>query len=258
MTSRNRLDVTPLGYGAFKIGRHEGTKYPTGYELPDDRSVDRLLNGLLDMGINYLDTAPAYGSSEERIGRFIGHRGNEYLISTKVGESFESGRSSFDFSADAVKASVERSLRRLRRDVLDLVFVHAPRDDVHVLKATDVVATLVELKDRGRIRGLGLSAHTVEAATMALSWADAVMIEYHAENPSMLEVLDRAAGLGVMVMVKKGLASGRLPPAAAIRHVLAHAAVTSLLIATLDFEHLRQNWETAQRCRQLPNTNGRP
>ena len=53
--------MSPIGFGAFKIGRNEGIKYPQGYDLPDDARVERLLNEVLDLGINYVDTAPAYG-----------------------------------------------------------------------------------------------------------------------------------------------------------------------------------------------------
>ena len=65
------LFVTPLGFGAFKIGRNEQVKYPQPYDLPDDATVERLLNGVLDAGIHLIDTAPAYGLSEERIGKFL-------------------------------------------------------------------------------------------------------------------------------------------------------------------------------------------
>jgi len=77
--------VTPIGYGAFKIGRNEGIKYPQGYALPSEAEVGRLLNGVLDLGVNLIDTAPAYGLSEHRIGQAIGHRRREYVLSTKVG-----------------------------------------------------------------------------------------------------------------------------------------------------------------------------
>jgi aryl-alcohol dehydrogenase-like predicted oxidoreductase len=146
---RSGLRVSPIGFGAFKIGRNRGIKYASAYELPDDAAAGRLLNGVLDLGVNYIDTAPAYGVSEERIGRFLAHRRAEFVISTKVGETFADGRAVYDFSGAAVRASVERSLRRLRIDVLDIVFVHAHADDAGILRETDVVATLRELKQTG-------------------------------------------------------------------------------------------------------------
>ena len=62
------LELSPLGFGAFKIGRNQGIKYEQAYELPSDKDVSQLLNAVLDAGVNYIDTAPAYGLSEERIG----------------------------------------------------------------------------------------------------------------------------------------------------------------------------------------------
>src|SRR5665213_1331945 len=108
------LEVSPIGFGAFKIGRNAKTKYSQAYPLPDDLSVERLLNGVLDVGVTHIDTAPAYGLSEERIGQFISRRRNDLTLSTKVGEIFEHGQSRYDFSAAGVRTSVEQSLRRLR------------------------------------------------------------------------------------------------------------------------------------------------
>jgi aryl-alcohol dehydrogenase-like predicted oxidoreductase len=64
---RSGIRVSPLGFGAFKIGRNQGIKYPSSYDLPDEKSVSRLLNELLDLGITYIDTAPAYGLSEDAL-----------------------------------------------------------------------------------------------------------------------------------------------------------------------------------------------
>src|SRR5205814_1026963 len=111
--------------GSFKIGRNQKIKYAQGYDLPDDAAAGRLLNGVLDLGINLIDTAPAYGIAEERIGRFISHRRREFRLCTKVGETFANGESNYDFSAAAVTASVERSLSLLQTDVLDLVLIHS-------------------------------------------------------------------------------------------------------------------------------------
>jgi len=240
------LLLSPIGFGAFKIGRNEGVKYPSGYDLPDDAAVDKLLNAVLDAGINYIDTAPAYGISEERIGRSIAHRRSEYVLSTKVGETFEKGRSCYDFSAIAVRDSVERSLRRLRTDVLDIVFVHAPRDDLAILDDTDVADTLVALRERGLIRAIGFSGKTVGAAERTLGWADALMIEYHLEDRSHEELIRRAASNGVGVLVKKGLASGRLPAERAVRFVLGNPGVTSMVVGSLTMKHMLANIRSAE------------
>ncbi|MHC4218636.1 MAG: aldo/keto reductase [Planctomycetota bacterium] len=238
---RSGLSVSPLGYGAFKIGRNQGIKYAQGYELPDEAGVDRLLNAVLDLGINYIDTAPAYGLSEQRIGRTLGHRRRQYVLSTKVGETFLDGRSTYDFTARGVRSSVERSLRRLDADVLDLVFIHSDGSDLEILERTDAVPTLEALRSEGHVRAIGLSAKTVEGARAALSWSDAVMVEYHLDDPSCAPVITEAAAADVGVVVKKGLASGRLEPSDAVQFVLETPGVGSLVVGTLNIDHLREN-----------------
>ncbi|RMF72793.1 MAG: aldo/keto reductase [Planctomycetota bacterium] len=242
---RSGLRVTPIGFGAFKLGRNEGIKYSSGYALPDDATAARILREMVDLGINYVDTAPAYGISEQRVGAALGGRG-DVVISTKVGETFAQGRSTYDFSEAAVRASVQLSRQRLRRDVLDVVFVHAHADDVAILRDTDVVGTLRSLREAGVVRAVGFSGKTVQAAEMALSWADALMVEYHLEDRSHEEVIAEAHRRGVGVVVKKGLASGRLEPGDAVRFVLSHPGVTSLVIGGLSVEHMRENLRAAR------------
>ncbi|GDY08525.1 aldo/keto reductase [Planctomycetia bacterium] len=238
---RTELLVTPLGFGAFKIGRNEKVKYPQPYDLPDDATVERLLNGVLDAGINLMDTAPAYGISEDRIGKFLSSRRNEFVLSTKVGERFVNGESSFDFTAAGVRASVAESLHRLRTNVLDILFVHSNGDDLAIQQQTDVVPTLQKLKHAGYVRAIGFSGKTPAGAEAALEWADVVMVEYHLNDTSHAEFIASAASRGVGVVVKKGLASGHLPPADAIRFVLSNPHVASVIIGGLNLEHLKTN-----------------
>ncbi len=235
------LPLSVLGFGAFKIGRNQNAKYPEQYDLPDQAEVERLLNRLLDLGISYIDTAPAYGLSEERIGQAIGHRRDEFVLSTKVGETFDDGRSIYDFSDRAVRDSVARSLGRLKTEVLDVVFVHSNGDDMRILNETDVVSALSDLKSQGIIRAIGFSGKTVEGARAALEWADAIMVEYHVNDRSHADVITEAAAAGAGVVVKKGLASGHLPADEAIRFVLRNQHVGSLIVGGLNPMHMQQN-----------------
>ena len=240
---RTGLALSPIGFGAFKIGRNQGIKYDAPYDLPDDDAVAELIDGLLALGVNYFDTAPAYGLSEDRLG--VALCGSNAVISTKTGETFEDGRSTYDFSAAATESSVQRSLRRLRRDALDLVFVHAGGDEI-ALQRQGVVEALEGLRERGLVRAIGFSGRTVAAAEAALSWADAIMVEYHLDDRSHEPVMAAAADAGVGVIVKKALASGRLDPAESIRFVLSNPAVTSVVVGSLDLDHLAANVRTAE------------
>lgn len=244
------LRLSPIGYGAFKIGRNVGTKYDRAYELPDDTTVAHLLNGILDLGITYIDTAPAYGASEEHIGRAISRRRGEFTLSTKVGEFFENGVVRYDFSSAAVRQSVEASLRRLRTDVLDIVFIHSTHDDLRIVEQTDVVATLLSLRDAGLIRGIGLSGYTTEACRAAMAWADALMVEYHPGEESLAPVIAEAHAAGVAVIVKKALASGRLSATTALSFVLSNPAVTCVAVGSLNLDNLRENVRIALGARK--------
>ncbi len=235
------LLVSAIGFGAFKIGRNQNMKYPQGYPLPDEAMVDVLLNACLDLGINYIDTAAAYGVSEERIGRAISHRRGEFVLSTKVGEFFDEGTSRYDFSRHAMEASVRGSLARLQTDRVDLLLLHANADDLRIVTQTDAVETLQSLKSAGLTRFIGVSAKTDEAARSAMDWADLLMIDYSPQDASHEAVMEEAHRRGIGVIAKKGLGSGHLNAEAAIKFVLANQHVSSLLVGSLNLEHIRQN-----------------
>ena len=245
------LTVPPLGFGAFKIGRNQGVKYPGPYDLPDSAAVSRLLNAVLDIGCSLIDTAPAYGLSEQRIGEAIGHRRSEFVLSTKVGETWADDQSRYDFTEAAVRRSLEQSLTNLKTDVLDIVFIHSNGEDRRILLETDVVPILHEYRSRGTIRAIGLSGKTIEGAELAIKWADILMIEYHLNDTSHAQVMKRAAEAGVSVFIKKGFSSGMLAPEESIRFVLGNSAVTSLVVGGLNFDHFRENWIAAQQQRAL-------
>jgi aryl-alcohol dehydrogenase-like predicted oxidoreductase len=242
---RTGLKVSPIGFGAFKIGRNQKVKYPKPYDLPAEAEVETLLNAILDAGVSYIDTAPAYGLSEERIGRSIAHRRDEFVLSTKVGETFRDGQSQYAYSAAAVRESIDRSRHLFASEILDLVFIHSNGNDDFVLKQTDAVATLCDLKQAGVIRAIGMSAKTVEGTRQSLEWADVIMVEYHLDDRSHEEVIAEAADRGVGVVVKKGLAAGHLAPDEAIRFVLGNPHIGSLVIGGLNPAHIRANVNVA-------------
>jgi aryl-alcohol dehydrogenase-like predicted oxidoreductase len=245
---RTGLSVSPIGFGAFKIGRNQKTKYATAYDLPSESQAAALLDGVLDLGINYIDTAPAYGLSEERIGRLISGRRHDYVLATKVGERFANGNSAYDFSAAAVRESVEQSLKNLATDVIDVLLLHSDGRDAWIQNETDAVGVLQDFKARGVARAIGLSGKTVDGTRLALDWADVLMVEYHLEDRSHEEAIAEAANRGVGVLVKKGLGSGRLTADAAVRFVLKNPNVASIVVGGLSLAHFRDNVAAAAEC----------
>ena len=242
------LDVTRIGYGAFKIGRNLGAKYPDAYELPDDDESDALLNAMLDLGIGLIDTAPAYGLSEQRVGRALAERRSEFTLSTKVGETFESGRSAWDFTPEAIRSSLNRSLDRLRCESVDLLLVHSDGRDIEIQREHRISDTMQRLRDEGRTRAIGFSGKTEAGLMESLPWADAIMVEYHLDAREMEPVIRAAGEMGVGVLVKKALGSGHLDPAAALTFLTTESpvrdSISSIVIGSLSSARMATNIET--------------
>ena len=247
------IKVSPLGLGTVKIGRDQQVKYPSGFKIPDDAAVRDLFDLAWELGINTLDTAPAYGNSEERLGKLLPNR-HDWVIVGKVGEIFERGESSFDFSAKYTRMSVERSLRRLRRDVIDMVLVHSHGDDMAIIQNEAVCDTLLELQHEGKLKAVGMSTKTVEGGLWCAENMDVVMATYNPTYTDELPVLQRAAELNKGVLIKKGLQSGHADSAAggggveeALRFVFAQPAVHSVVVGTINPKHLRENVAITER-----------
>jgi aryl-alcohol dehydrogenase-like predicted oxidoreductase len=246
------INVSPLGLGTVKLGRDQGVKYPNGFKIPDDVEAQMLLKMARDLGINLIDTAPAYGRSEERLGPLLRGQRQDWVIVSKVGEEFEAGQSRHDFSAAHTRLSVERSLQRLETDFIDLVLVHSDGNDLHVLNECAVYQTLTELKREGKIRGFGFSGKTVEGGLLALQQGDCAMVTYNLNEQGEKPVLDYAAAHNKAVLVKKALASGHVclspgvdPVRASFELLFEHPGVTGAIVGTINPLHLAHNVATA-------------
>lgn len=242
------LWVSPLGLGTVKFGRDQGVKYPRAFALPSDREALTLLELAWDLGINLLDTAPAYGESEERLGRLLRQCRRDWVIVTKVGEEFHSGESHFNFSTAATRASVERSLRRLGIEALGAVLIHSSGDDLTILEREAVLPTLLDLKQAGLMRAVGISSKTVAGGLRAVECCDLVMVTYNLAQREELPVIRAARAAGKGVLIKKGLLSGHLdrttasdPVRASLELIYAEPGVSSVVVGTLNPAHLRAN-----------------
>lgn len=246
MLGNTGLKVSLLGLGTVKIGRNEGVKYPQGFDLPDDDAVITLLNTARALGINLLDTAPAYGLSEERLGQLLpktaGWRREDWVIVTKAGETFEDGVSRFDFSPAAIRASVERSLARLRIDHVDAVLLHSDGEDEAGERFMPAAEELQNLKQRGLIRAGGFSGKTVAGFDRMMRHVDLLMATYNPDYTAEAEVIARAAKAGRGVLIKKALASGHAhDPGKALAMAATLPGVSSIVVGTLSPVNLRAN-----------------
>ncbi len=205
------VPVSQVGFGAYQIGRVAAKKYASfGKPMPNDQEADSILQGVLDLGITLIDTAPAYGCSEERIGTFLQHRREEYNLCTKVGELTINGKSTFDFSKEGMRQSVEHSLKTLRTDCVDILLIHAPPDDLSVLHETDAVEMMQAFKQEGKTKSIGFSGKTLQAQEESLDWSDVLMIEYSAVNTSNETIINKSYENNSLVLIKKAMNSGHL------------------------------------------------
>jgi aryl-alcohol dehydrogenase-like predicted oxidoreductase len=240
------IEVSALGLGTVKFGRNRKVKYPKPFALPSDKEARSLLSLAWDSGINLLDTAPAYGDSEQRLGQLLRGQRDNWVLCTKVGEEFEEGQSRFDFSAAHTRRSVERSLQRLQTDVLDLVTLHSDGNDLALLQHGEALGALCALKREGCIRAVGLSAKTPAGVVAARDHCDVVMIALNPAEQSALSALQTCVEQGVGILLKKPLGSGHLALEAeqlttSLALAMAHCGNGSALIGTLSQAHLEQN-----------------
>lgn len=160
---RTGLQVSPLGFGAA----------PIGFLKTDQDKVAAILNLLLDSGVNLIDTAAMYEGSEELIGNAVGHRRGEYVLVSKCGHPV-AGIDAPAWSADLVTKTVDRALRRLKTDRLDVMLLHSC--DLATLKKGEALGALAKARDAGKIRFAGYSGDN-EALTYAAAQPDVAVVE---------------------------------------------------------------------------------
>jgi aryl-alcohol dehydrogenase-like predicted oxidoreductase len=137
------IQASPLGFGGSEIG----------YEGVSARTVAKLLGSALDAGLNVVDTAECYDDSEVLIGKALGTRRADYYLFTKCGHAGGWGRA--DWTPDGLLKSIQRSLKRLGTDYLDLVQLHSC--SLETLKRGDVIGALERARERGWTRYIGYS-----------------------------------------------------------------------------------------------------
>lgn len=143
------MKVSVLGFGGAEIG----------FEGATEETVERLLKSALDAGLNVIDTAECYEGSEKLIGKAVGERRADYYLFTKCGHP--RGVGSEDWSPASLLESIERSLRRLGTDRLDLIQLHSCSEAV--LRKGDAIAALQTAREKGHARYIGYSGDSVAA-----------------------------------------------------------------------------------------------
>ena len=253
------LAVSAVGLGAGQVGERDVT----------EAQAERLLRGALDLGVTLVDTALSYGTSEERIGRHLGDRRDAFVLSSKCGSGVPGHE---DWSAGAVRASVEQTLRRTRSERVDVFFLHSC--SLAVLERGEVQDALDAEVAAGRVRVPGYSGDN-EALAFAAASGRFGALECSvnvADRWNLHHVVGRDPGLGVIA--KRPVANapwrfaerpvghyaelywGRLQAlqpdpgaldltALALRFTAYAPGVSSAIVGTADLGHLESNLAAA-------------
>lgn len=270
---RTNFAATVLGYGAMEL---RGA--PGGPQISDEEAR-KVLNAVLDAGINLIDTSIDYGRSEELIGRFIAHRRSEYFLASKCGCVPGAGMGAQHIhTAENIRRGVENSLRLMKTDYLDLVQFHRSitRREFEEHGALDCA---LSLKQEGKVRFIGVSGTLPNLdEQIGMNVFDVFQIPYSALQRDHENVIARASRAGAGILIRGGVARGaptdwnsrsyymiasatmrqrwekaRLDELFGemdrmefiLRFTLANPNLDSTIVGTRDPAHLRQNIEAA-------------
>jgi len=274
---RTGLEVTTLGYGAMSLDDRFG-------RILTAEEASTVLNAVLDAGINFIDTSPDYGPSEEFIGQAIAHRRSEYVLATKVGCPVDvaEGETGHVYTPRNIVAAVEQSLRRMRTGHLDIVQFHgSPAREV--LEANGAIEALDALRRDGKVRFIGSSGTIPNIeGQLAMGVFDEFQIPYSALQREHEEHITNAASAGAGTVIRGGVARGgpaedkawdvrRLPEVAPerpratweqarlddlldgmsrmefmLRFTLSHPDLHTTIVGTANLDHLAANCAVAR------------
>ena len=196
---RTGIEVTRLSLGLAEISRQE----QRGGDTADAAHV---LNLALDLGINFLDTAACYASTEALMGSSVSHRRDEFFLASKCGHAVDTEAE--PWTARVISDSVDRSLRRLKTDYLDILQLHSCGLDV--LKRGEVIEALVSARDEGKTRFIGYSGDN-EAALWAVGSGvfDTLQTSFSlVDQSARMELLGAARAAGMGIIIKRPVGNG--------------------------------------------------
>lgn len=274
---RTGLNVTALGFGALEL---RGMVAGVGRELKPGQP-ERILNAVLDAGINYIDVAADYGEAEGHIGRCIANRRKEFFLASKCGcppdvsKFLPTERTRYgvplpqlhDYSRENIIKTCDQSLRRMKTDYLDVLQFHFSPSR-NILEQEKAVQTLESLKRDGKIRFLGCSSILPNITDhIKMGVFDVLQVPYSALQPEHEDAIVAAARAGVGIVIRGGVAKG--PPGKGqgsadlwdlwdkaeldellegehrtgfmLRFTITNPDIHTTVVGTLDPEHLLEN-----------------
>jgi aryl-alcohol dehydrogenase-like predicted oxidoreductase len=189
------MRVSILGFGGAEIG----------FESATESQVEKLLGSALDAGLNIIDTAECYRTSEELIGKTVSHRRSEYYLFTKCGHA--SGLELPDWDPKMLEKSIDRSLERLKTEYVDVIHLHSCQEEI--LRQGDVIDVLKRAKEKGKTRYIGYSGDHKAALYAVQSGAfDSLETSLNIADQEAIELtLPEALKRGIGVTIKRPVAN---------------------------------------------------
>ena len=206
---RTGLRVSDIGFGAMTIGGEI-------FGATDDQESLRALHRAIDLGMNFIDTADAYGRghSEELIAEVLKTRRKEVVLATKGGNQFTVRQGLRNFDPDYITSALEASLKRLQIETIDLYQLHNPSQEV--MRRGEIFARLDRFKQDGKIRFYGVSLEKTEDGLVAIETGkpDTLQVVYnilHQDPEEQLFSLAQRDNVGIIARVplERGVLSGR-------------------------------------------------
>lgn len=219
------LSVCPMGFGGIPIQRI------------DEAGTAQLLRHLMELGVNYIDTARGYTVSECYIGQALEGIRSRFILATK----------SMARTRDAMAADIETSLRNLRTDYIDLYQIHNPSlsELDTVLAPGGALEALLEAKTAGKIRHIGLTCHALEVFEKAtdLPWVETIMFPYNIVETQGRELIRRCKERNIGFIAMKPLAGGAIEDVSlALRFLASDEDVTLTIPGMASLEEADQNF----------------
>lgn len=191
------LSISPLGFGSA----------PAAYLKTEADAVAKLLNELLDAGMNVIDTAVSYPGSEAFIGQHLANRRKDYVLISKCGAAQPDGTRGEKWSAELVRESVDHSLKDLKTDQLDVMLLHSC--DLETLKRGDALRGLIDAQKAGKVKFIGYSGDN-EAAAYACTLPEVAVVETsinYCDQANIDKVLPAAKQNNVGIIAKRPVAN---------------------------------------------------
>lgn len=228
------LKISRLGFGGIPIQR------------VDQEKTKSLMEKLLSLGVNYIDTARGYTVSEEYLGYALSGIREKFILATK----------SMARTKEAMEKDIETSLKKLKTDYIDLYQVHnASVSDLDAVAAPGgALEALFEAKEKGKIGHIGVTMHSKEAfeKALGLEWVETIMFPYNLVETHGEDLIQKCKEKNIGFIVMKPLAGGALEDAnLAIRYILNNDAVSVVIPGMYDEKEAEQNAFAAENISPL-------